>query len=160
MRYIAGLCGSRRLDSRIRLLPLINTHQTGPSNSKALRRYRSERALRCEGPALSVNIGVKGSDMTDDNRAHQRTSHAYGAVQGTWGKCVVDLVGWLWCVYAGVNTYFHAHLRCECICSQPRRGATYAKATTIHESGMCLGTIQTTGDTLATIFTAVNRACS
>ena len=60
--------------------------------------------------------------MTHDNRAHQWTSHAYGAVQGTWGKCVVDLVGWLWCVCAGVNTYFHAHLRCECICSQPRGG--------------------------------------
>ena len=80
LRYIAALCGSRRSDSRIRLRKLINTHQTGPSNSKALRRYRSERALRCEGPALSVKIGVKGGDITHDCGAHQWTSHAYGVV--------------------------------------------------------------------------------
>ena len=39
-----------------------------------------ERALRCEGPALSVKIGVKGGDITHDCGAHQWTSHAYGVV--------------------------------------------------------------------------------
>ena len=39
-------------------------------------------------------------------------------------------------------------------------GATYAKATTTHESGMCLGIIQTTWHTLATLLTAVHRAFS
>ena len=98
--------------------------------------------------------------MTHDNRAHQWTSHAYGAVQGTWGKCVVDLVGWLWCVCAGVNTYFHAHLRCECICSQPRGGHlceshhhTRVRDVPGHH------TVQTTWHTLATLLTAVH-SCS
>ena len=86
------VCGSRRLDSCIRLRALINTHQTGPSNSKALRRYRSERALRCEGPALSVKIGVEGCVNTHWCVGCINSFKAYGVVEGTCGMYVVGLV--------------------------------------------------------------------
>ena len=69
--------------------------------------------------------------------------------------------GWLVIgVFARVlNTYVRTHGGVNGVV-HPRRGHRPTKATTIHESGMCLGIIHTTWDTLVALFTAVHRACS